>query len=380
MVRPFRSLVIPFCLALAGLTNSQEIPFGSERPTFEDKSPIFTSIPGKIVLEEHVSTSLFQAAFTTPFHEKTNEIPYGNPAYQADVRNLLNVTSMKGRVHQMDLANISLSIVSLVPPGIQGFFNKTLAVEMAAAVNDQMYKDYKTGIYSDRFEFFCSVALQNPSAAAIELNRCVTELGGVGVMINSYTNNGSVNDITYLDDPIYAPFWQELVSLDVPLYLHPRMPPPNQQRAYQGYDFLSGSPYGFSADAGIHVLRMMVSGLFDTYPTLQIVLGHCGEGLPFILARVDQRMRHLTRSQWSAKQTMSYYWQNNFHVTSAGVMDEPALTDTIRVSGEDRVMFSVDYPFEDDVEMSAWFDRLQISSSVKRAIAYGNAQRLFKLG
>jgi predicted TIM-barrel fold metal-dependent hydrolase len=157
------------------------------------------------------------------------------------------------------------------------------------------------------------------------------------------------------------------------------MPPPDQQRAYEGYVFLAASSYGFAAETGIHALRLMVSGLFDTYPTLQVILGHCGENLPFMLARIDQRMRHFTRSQWPAKQTMSYYWRNNFYVTTAGVMDEGALFDTVRVSGQDRVMFSVDYPFEDDVEISGWFDRVQMSADTKEAIAYGNARRLLKI-
>jgi 2,3-dihydroxybenzoate decarboxylase len=365
-------------LALLQQACAQEIFLNSGRPTFEDESSLYTPIPGKVVLEEHVSTSLFQAAFTTPFQNNTNEIPYGSPAYQLDVRTRLNVTDIAERVHQMDIANISVTVVSLVPVGIQGVFNTSLAVELAAQVNNQLYTDYKQSNYSNRFEFFCNVALQDPMAAASELTRCVRKLGGVGVMIAGYTNNGSVNDIIYLDDPMYTPFWKTMVELDVPMYLHPRMPAPDQQRAYRGYEFLAASPYGYSAETGIHALRLMVSGLFDVYPKLQVILGHCGEGLPFLLTRAEQRMRHLTRSQWPAKQTLSYYWKNNFYVTSAGVMDEGAMLETIRITGESRVMFSVDYPFEDDVEVSGWFDRLQMSIATKQAIAYGNARRLLK--
>jgi predicted TIM-barrel fold metal-dependent hydrolase len=368
-----------FLIAVLRAAQAQEIALNSGRPTFEDESLLYTSIPGKIVLEEHVSTSLFQSAYTTPFENFTNEIAYGTAVYQADVRTRLNTTDIQERVHQMDLANISISVVSLVPVGIQGIFNTTLAIEMATAVNDQLYADYKQGNYSDRFEFFCNVALQDATAAATELTRCVQDLGGVGVMVAGYTNNGSVNNLIYLDDPMYTPFWEALVALDVPLYIHPRMPAPDQQRAYQGYEFLAGSSYGYAVETGIHSLRLMVSGLFDTYPTLQVILGHCGEGLPFVLARVDQRMRHYTRSLWPAKQTMSYYWKNNFYVTSAGVLDEAAMLDTIRVSGEDRVMFSVDYPFEDDVEISGWFDRIQMSRNIKEAIAFKNAKRLLKI-
>ncbi|KAH8901483.1 hypothetical protein GQ53DRAFT_851248 [Thozetella sp. PMI_491] len=357
----------------------KEIALSSGRPTFDDESALYSPISGKIVLEEHVSTSLFLAAFTTPFANNTNEIPYGAAVYQADVQSRLNVTSIAERVQQMDAANISVSVVSLVPVGIQGVFNKTLAIDLAAKVNDELYTNYKKSAYADRFEFFCNVALQDPAAAASELTRCVKELGGVGAMVAGYTNNGSVNEIIYLDDPMYTPFWEAVVALDVPLYIHPRMPAPDQQRAYRGYEFLSGSAYGYAAETGIHALRLMVSGLFDTYPTLQIILGHCGETLPFLLPRIDHRMRHFTRSQWPAKQTMLYYWQNNFFVTTAGVMDEGTLAETVRISGRDRVMFSVDYPFEDDVEISTWFDQLQLNTGIKQAIAYGTAKKLLKI-
>jgi predicted TIM-barrel fold metal-dependent hydrolase len=156
---------------------------------------------------------------------------------------------------------------------------------------------------------------------------------------------GTANNITYLDDPINAPFLQKVVELDVPIYLHPRMPPPDQQRVYQDYNFLAASPRGFSPETSAHVLRLMVSGIFDTYPTLKIILGHCGEGLPFVLRRIDQRMRHFV-DYWPGKRTMQEYLETNFWVTTSGVQDDGTLMDTLRSAREDRVMFSVDYPYE----------------------------------
>jgi predicted TIM-barrel fold metal-dependent hydrolase len=196
--------------------------------------------------------------------------------------------------------------------------------------------------------------LQDPVTAAVELERCVKTLGGVGSFVGGYTNNGSANNVTYLDDPINAPYLQKVAELDVPTYLHPREPPPDQQRVYQDYNFLAGLPWGFSSETSAHVLRLMVSGLFDTYPTLKIILGHCGEGLPFFLPRIDRRLRHFTH-YWLAKQTMSYYRENDFYVTTSGVRDTGTLMETLRATGEDRLMFSVDYPFEDDVEIGGWF-------------------------
>jgi 2,3-dihydroxybenzoate decarboxylase len=123
----------------------------------------------------------------------------------------------------------------------------------------------------------------------------------------------------------------------------------------------------------------MVSGLFDTYPTLKIILGHCGEGLPFVLRRIDQRMRHFV-PYWPAKKTMGEYWEENFWVTTSGVQDDGTLMDTLRSVGEDRVMFSADYPYEDDLEMAAWFDRVELNGRTKRKIGFENARALLKLG
>ena len=319
----------------------QELIINSGRPTFYDTS---SSIPGKIALEEHVGNSLFSGTYTTPFVNFTNEVNFDLPIYMQDV--LPRLQNIDSRVAAMDAANISMSILQFGAPGIQGVFNGTFAKLAATYVNNEVSRIYKYGNYSSRFGFWCSNALQDPVSAAFELERCVKTLGGVGSFVGGYTNNGTANDVIYLDDPVNAPFLEKVIELDVPIYLHPREPPPDQQRVYQDYNFLAGSPWGFSSETSAHVLRLMVAGIFDTYPTLKIILGHCGEGLPFFLPRIDQRMRHFAH-YWPAKQTMTYYWENNFYVTTSGVQDTGALMDTLKRVGEDRVMFSVDYPFED---------------------------------
>ena len=371
-----------FCLQLLVILvkcdyTPQEVAINAGRPAIFDCA---VSFPGKIVLEEHVTSNLFRDAFTTPVFNNTNELPYDEAIYLADVGPRLLATDIVERVHQMDLANISVSVVTRGYPGIQGFFNTSLATEMAKGVNDQLPANYSRGNYSDRFEFFCQVALQDPVSAATEAERCVKELGGVGVMVGGYTNNGSVNEVIYLDHAINEPFWDKMAELDVPFYLHPRIPPPNQQRVYQGYDFLAGSPWGFATETAAHALRLMVSRLFDRHPTLQVILGHCGESLPFSLARVDQRMRHFQKSLWPARQTMTYYYKTNFWVTTSGVQDDGALFDTLRVTGADRVMFSADYPYEDFLEIGSWFDRVELDDATKEKVASGNAKKLLKLG
>lgn len=360
-------------LAAGQAYTPQEIIINSGRPTFYDPS---TSILGKIALEEHVGNSILSGVYTTPFVNFTNEVNFDIPVYMSDV--LSRINNIDSRVANMDAANISTSVLLFGAPGIQGVFNTSYATEVARQVNDEISRIYKAGNYSNRFEFWCSNALQDPPSAAQELERCVKKLGGVGSFVGGYTNIGSADNVVYLDDPSNRVFLEKVVELDVPIYLHPRTPPPGQQRVYEGYNFLAGSPWGFSSETAGHVLRLMVSGIFDEFPTLKIILGHCGEGLPFFLPRIDQRMRHFTH-YWAGKQTAQYYWENNFYVTTSGVQDAGTLADTLKWTGEDRVMFSVDYPFEDDVEISSWFDRLEMNTHTKKKMAYENARRILKL-
>ncbi|KAI9644232.1 hypothetical protein NHQ30_007587 [Ciborinia camelliae] len=372
------TLLLTPSISVATDYTPQETILNSGRPTFYDPS---TSIAGKIALEEHVGNDLLSGLFTTPYYPNTNEPQYSDSVYIADVGEKMN--DISSRIANMNAANISISVLMFGSPGIQGIFNASYATYAAAYVNDYLAKNYKNGNYTGRFEFWCSNAVQEPENAATELERCVKELGGVGSFIGGYTNNGGVNgtadDIIYLDDPSMEPFLSKVVELDVPIYLHPRMPAPSQLRSVQGYEFLGASPYGFSAETGAHALRLMVSGTLDKYPTLKIVLGHCGEGLPFFLPRIDQRMRHFKTTLFNNSLTMEEYWARNFYVTTAGVQDAGTLVDTIKRTGEDRVMFSVDFPFEDTVEMAAWFDRLEMSTLTKTKLAFENAKALLKL-
>jgi predicted TIM-barrel fold metal-dependent hydrolase len=267
-------------------------------------------------------------------------------------------------------------VVSLTAPGIEGIFDPAEAAKTATKVNDQMHKLYRTGAHSHRFRTWGCVAMQDPQAAAKEAERCVKELGCVGILINGFSNVGNPDalEIQYLDEPQCEPFWAKLAELDVPLYLHPRIVAPVQTRIFRGYEFLAGSPWGFGRETAEHALRLMLSGLFDRYPNLRIVLGHCGEGLPFGIARADLRLRHFRKGEHGTHQReLCYYFPKNFWITTAGVQKQSVLESTIREVGIDRVMFSSDYPYEDMIETAQWFDALEIDDHTRAKLAYGNA-------
>ena len=347
----------------------------SSRPTFFKPSGV---LKGKIALEEHVGTDIFQPSTTNPNVAGTGELGYYEKDYVDDV--VMRLNNIPERIKHMDAAGMAITAVSLTMPGIEGIFSASVAVETAKKVNDQMYKLYKTGAHANRFLTWGCVAMQDPKAAAEEAERCVKELGCCGILINGYSNVGGVNDVQYLDEPQCDPFWAKLSELDVPLYLHPRIPPPDQIRIFKGYEFLAGSPWGFGRETAEHALRLMVSGLFDRYPNLKIVLGHCGEGLPFSIKRTDERLRHFKKgSTGPHKHPLCHYFAKNFWITSAGVQSQSTLEDTIREVGIDRVLFSIDYPYEDMIEVSDWFESLQMDSHTREKIAFGNARTLLKL-
>src|ERR1700723_1218812 len=137
--------------------------------------------------------------------------------------------------------------------------------------------------------------LQDPAAAARELERAVKDLGFVGANINGYTNIGDENTARYLDEAPVWDFWGHVQELNVPVYLHPKIPLPSQQRIFEGYEGLLGSAWGFGFETSTHALRLILSGLFDRYPKLKLILGHLGEALPFTLPRVEHRLRHQTK-------------------------------------------------------------------------------------
>jgi 2,3-dihydroxybenzoate decarboxylase len=220
--------------------------------------------------------------------------------------------------------------------------------------------------------------MQDPQAAAQELTRCVKELGFCGALVNGFSQIGEADTAVYYGLPQYRAFWATVQHLDVPLYLHPRAPLPTRQQAYEGHPWLVGSTWGFAVETSIHALRLMGSGLFDEYSKLRVILGHLGEGLPFGIWRVDHRIAR-TGVRPIAKLPIAQYLRENFYLTTSGNFRTQSLTDVMLEVGADRVLYSVDYPYEDMGEATDWFDNAPVSEPDRLKIARGNARQLFRL-
>jgi 2,3-dihydroxybenzoate decarboxylase len=169
-------------------------------------------------------------------------------------------------------------------------------------------------------------------------------------------------------------------KLDVPFYLHPRNPLPRDAHVYEGHPWLLGPVWAFGQETAVHALRLMGSGLFDVHPRLSIILGHLGENLPYGMWRIDNANGWVeARNSYPAKKRIRDYFAANFHVTTSGNFNSQSLLDAMLVLGADRIMFSVDWPFENVDHATDWFDACPISEADRLKIGSANARRLFKL-
>jgi 2,3-dihydroxybenzoate decarboxylase len=283
------------------------------------------------------------------------------------------------RIEDMDRNGIETYILSLAQPGIEGVFDARTAADNAKKMNDYC-AEKMVAKYPARLRAFACVPLQDPAQGARELERAVKELGFVGALINGYTNIGDVNTAQYLDEPQVEVFWAKVEELGVPVYLHPRIPLPNQQRIYQGYPGLLDSAWAFGVETATHAVRLILSGLFDRHPGLRVILGHLGEGLTFTLPRLEHRLRHTKKELHGAhEKPPTEYLRKNFYLTTSGTFRSQALLDTILEVSADHVLFSVDSPYESADELAPWFDACPISENDRQKIGRDNARALFGL-
>ncbi len=280
------------------------------------------------------------------------------------------------RLAEMDRTGIEIEIISLNSNGIQSITDAAAATALARKANDALAEAIAKR--PDRFAGLAALPMQDPQAAAAELIRCVRDLKFKGALVNSFSQIGSADSAVYYDLPQYRPFWAEVERLGVPFYLHPRDPLPSRRQAYEGHPWLIGSPWGFAEETAMHALRLMGSGLLDDYPKLQIVIGHLGERIPYDLWRLDHRLRKVPDRP--AKRTMTDYFRDNFHVTTSGNFCTQSLIHAILTIGADRVLFAVDYPFEDHMQACDWFDAAEIAEPDRVKIGRSNAMALFGLG
>ncbi len=273
----------------------------------------------------------------------------------------------EGRIAEMDRAGIDMQVLSLWSPGVQ-IFEPIQASDLARLANDRIAQ--AIGANPQRFAGLVTIAPQDPEKAALEIERGMSTLGLNGVLINSYTNG------EYLDDTKYWPIFEAAQAHNAAIYLHPRKPPPHMYEPFSKYS-MDGAMWGFHAEVSTHAIRLLLSGVFDQFPRLTIVLGHMGEGLPFWMDRLDSIS---TREDLSTiKRKPSDYIRNNIIITTSAMFWNPILDLSRTVLGSERIMFAVDYPFGSSEAGVEWLDAASLPSNERRLIYAENAKRVFHI-
>jgi 5-carboxyvanillate decarboxylase len=278
------------------------------------------------------------------------------------------------RIVDMDASGIAKQLVFLTAPGVQVFDSST-ATSLARDFNDRLSQETKK--HPDRYAALAAIAPQDPKAAAAELERSIKTLGMKGAVINSHTQG------EYLDEPKYWGIFEAAEAAGVPIYLHPNTPPAAMIAPFlpRGLD---GAIYGFAVETGLHVLRIIVAGVFDRFPKLKLVVGHLGEGLPFWLFRLDFMHRSMVNANRypgvrPLKKKPSDYVRENVWVTTSGMQWAPAILFTQQVLGVDRVLYAMDYPYQFVPEEVKVTDELPIGEEDRKLLYQVNAERIFKL-
>ena len=278
----------------------------------------------------------------------------------------------QGRIAEMDAAGIDIQVLSHGAPSVQRIEDGELAVRLARGANDRLAETVRS--HPDRFAAFAMLPTADPKAAADELERAVTRLGFKGAMVHGLA--GSL----FLDDKRFWPIFERAQALDVPLYLHPAIPHPAVVEAYykdyvQKYPNLLRAAWGFTVETATQGIRMVLSDVFDTYPRLKIILGHLGEGLPFLLWRINMALvRDGAAPTWFRDTFCEHFW-----ITTSGFFSDPALLCCVQEMGVDRILFSVDYPFVDNAPGTEWVHRIPLCAEDKAKILNGNVKRLLKM-
>lgn len=274
-----------------------------------------------------------------------------------------------GRLREMDQTGLDMHVLSLGSPGVQ-LFRADVATEMARTTNDFMAEVIRG--HPTRFAGLAAFAPQDPAGAAKEMERAVNTLKLNGFLVNSYTDDG------YLDEEKYWPILEAAEALGRPLYIHPRNVSPALFGALSDY-YMYGGQWGFGIDVSTHAVRLILSGVLDRFPKLQLILGHMGEGVPYWLHRLDHSFNIGSRKGVSntLKLKPSEYFLRNFLITSSLILDKEVLRLCLDKLTADRIMFAVDHPYGDPVASVDFFMNANITPAERHKIFHGTAERVF---
>ena len=321
-----------------------------------------------ITLEEHFVSPGFLAGPGKDFSEQLrNRGPRGARIYEQ----LQDIGDK--RIAEMDAAGIDMQVLSLNAPGVE---QAEAADQLSIAVESNDFLAEAVKKNPRRFAAFAALATAAPDKAAEELDRRVRQQGFKGTLINGHTRG------RYLDDKFFSPILERAEALNVPIYLHPTVPPKAVVEAsFGGFSpsvtaMFAGAGWGWHIETAVHLIRMILGGVFDRHPRLQVVIGHLGEGIPFMLPRLD---KNLPKEVTKLDRPLGAYLRENVHYTFGGFNFPATFLNLLLEVGVERIMFSVDHPYGSMAEARAFLQHLPVSEADRERIAHGNAEKLLGL-
>jgi predicted TIM-barrel fold metal-dependent hydrolase len=276
------------------------------------------------------------------------------------------------RIAAMDTAGIEMQVLSLTSPGTEQL-DPAEAVALARESNDALAAAVKKN--PKRFAGFAALPTMVPDKAATELESRIRGGGFVGAVISGHVRG------RYLDDKFFWPILECAEKLNAPIHIHPTKPPQAVFDAYySGFSPLVndmfGSPgWGWHIETAVHVVRIILGGTFDRFPSLQLVIGHLGEGLMAMFQRLDV----MTPAMTKLKRPISSYLRENVHYTVSGFNFPATFLNLLLEVGVGRIMFSADHPYQSMEKAKAFLEQLPVSAADRERIAHGNAEKLFGL-
>ncbi len=321
-----------------------------------------------ITVEEHFVSPTFVSGPGKEFMERLRS---GGPRGVRICEQLLDVGD--GRIAAMDAAKIDVQVLSLNSPGVE---QSDVSDQVAVSRDSNDFLAAAIKKHPARLAGFASLPIAAPDKAAEELERCVRQLGFKGTLINGHSRG------RYLDDKFFWPILERADALNVPVYLHPTVPPKAVVDAsYSGFapavtaTFAAGA-WGWHIETAVHLIRMILGGVFDKFPKLQVVIGHMGEGIPFMLPRLN---RNLPVEMTKLARPLGAYLRENVHYTFGGFNFPGTFMDLLLEVGIDRIMFSIDYPYWTMEEGRVFLEHLPLTPADRERIAHGNAEKLFRV-
>ena len=325
-----------------------------------------------VALEEHFSVPALARRIDPDAMSRRGFRPRKAPTSGPNPLDLLPDIG-EARLKAMDAAGITIQVLSNTGPG-PDLVPGADGIALARELNDHLAAAIAR--HTDRYAGFAVLPMQSPEACAAELSRAGKDLRFSGALINGTTQG------RFLDHPSYDGLLAAAVELDVPIYIHPHLPPETVRQAYYSdlppgaARVLQSAAWGWHSETAIHVLRLVMAGTLDRHPRLKLIIGHMGEMLPMMLQRIDEVSAvdtdHLSRPV--SRAILDQVW-----LTTSGIFSEPPLLAALLTFGIDRIMFSVDYPYSPNSKGRDFLGRLSLAPADMAKFTHRNADALLKL-